>query len=132
MTGGDAFSTLDHLQTLSEERRDGKKARNIAYESILKGLVSNLKGTNKRLLLSAKCTGDWLSVCNTTVSGTVLSATEFRDFLCARYNVSPVNLQSHCDGCGTAFVVKNALILIIGVLVIARHNKICNELLYIS
>ena len=55
--------------------RDRKESQDVAYESRLKGLVSNLKGTDKRLLLCAKITGAWLSICGTTVSGTVLSAT---------------------------------------------------------
>ena len=80
MTGGGAFSNSDHLWTLSEEVREGKKYRDAAYESKVKDLVSNLKGTDKRLLIRAKSTGAWLSVCGTTVSGTVLSATEFRGF----------------------------------------------------
>ena len=58
----------------------------------------------------------------TKVSGTVLSATEFRDFLCTRYNVSPLNLQSHWDGCGTAFGATHVLICSTGGLVIA-HQK---------
>ena len=74
MTGGGKFSNVDHLWTLSEERRDGKEALDVAYESILKGLVSDLKGIDKRLLLHAKIKGTWLSVHGTTVSGTVLSA----------------------------------------------------------
>ena len=53
-------------------------------------------------------------------------------FLCTRYYVSPVNLQSHCDGCGTAFGVTYELSCSIGSLVIARHNEICDELLYLS
>ena len=53
-------------------------------------------------------------------------------FLCARYNVSPLNLQSHCDGCGTAFGVTHSLSCSIGGLVIARHNKIQENLLYLS
>ena len=131
-TGGGAFSNANHLRTLSEERCDGKKDRDVVYESRLKGLVSNLKGTDKRLLLRAKSTGAWPSVRGTKVSGTELSATDFWDFLCARYNVSPVNLQSHYAGCGTAFGVTHALSCIIGGLVIARHNKIRDELLYLS
>ena len=62
----------------------------------------------------------------------VLSATGFRDFLCAHYNVSPLNLHSHCDGCGTAFGVTHTLSCCIGSLVIARHNEIRDELLYLS
>ena len=56
MTGGGEFSNASHLHTLSEERRDRKEARDVAYESRLKGLVSDLKGTDNRLLLRAKIT----------------------------------------------------------------------------
>ena len=74
----------------------------------------------------------WLSVRGTTVSGRVLSATEFWDFLCACYNVYPLNLQSHCDRCGTASGMTHALICSKGRLFITRHNKICDKLLYLS
>ena len=80
VTGGGAFYYADHLRTLSEERRDGKKYRDAAYESKLKGLASDLRGTKKRLLLRAKGKGAWLSVQGTKFSGTVLFATEFRYF----------------------------------------------------
>ena len=131
VTGGGGFSNADHLRTLSQERRDGKESWEVAYESILKGLVSDLKGTDKRLLIRAKGTSEWLSVRGNTVSGTVLSATEFRDFLCACYNVSPVNLQSHCDRCVTAFGVTHALSCSIGGLVIVHHKIIRDKLLYL-
>ena len=80
MKGGGAFYNTDHLQNLSEERRDGNKDRESAYESKTKGLVSELKGTDKRLLLRAEIKGAWLSVRGNTVSVTVLYATEFRYF----------------------------------------------------
>ena len=57
VTGGGAFSNSDHLRTLSEEQRDGKKDRDVVHKSRLKGLVSDLKGNDKRLLLRAKSTG---------------------------------------------------------------------------
>ena len=73
--GGGAFSNAGHLQTLGEERRDGKKYWEAAYETKLQGLVRDLKGTSRRLILRAKSTGAWLSVRGTTFSGTVLSDT---------------------------------------------------------
>ena len=79
--GGGTFSNADLLWTLSEERHDGKKYRDVLYKSKLKGLVRNIKGTDKFLLLRTNITGAWPSVRGTSVSGTVVSATEFRDFL---------------------------------------------------
>ena len=73
--GRGGFFNTDHLRTLSEDLHDGKEDRDVEYESRLKGLVNDLKGTDKRLLLRAKSTGAWLSVRGTIVSGTVLSAT---------------------------------------------------------
>ena len=81
--GGGTFSNADHLWRLGEERRDGKKDWEVANKTKLKGLVQYLKGNNMRLLLQEKSTIDWMSVCGTTVSGTVLSSMKFRDFLCA-------------------------------------------------
>ena len=80
LMGGGAFSNANHFRTLSDEKHDGNKYWDVAHKSRLKGLVRDLKGTDKRLLLRAKSTGAWLSVHGTAVSGTVLSATEFRDF----------------------------------------------------
>ena len=80
VTGGGEFSNANHLRTLSDEQRDRKKDYDVTYESRLKGLVSDLKGNNKRLLLRTKITGAWLSIRSTTVLGTVLFATESRDF----------------------------------------------------
>ena len=75
MAKGGGFSNADHIRTLNKEQRDGMKDQDDVYESKLKGLVSDIKSTDKRLILRAKSTGACLSVCGTTVSGTVLSAT---------------------------------------------------------
>ena len=84
-------SNSDHLPTLGEERRDKQKYREVENETKLKVLFQYLKVTHSHLILQDKITGAWLSVRGTTVSGTVLSATEFRNYLCAYYNVSPLN-----------------------------------------
>ena len=57
VTGGGSFSNAEHIRTLSEEWRDGKKNQDTTYESKLKGLVSNLKGTDKQPILRSKITG---------------------------------------------------------------------------
>ena len=130
VTTGGELSNADPLQTLSEERRDRKKTRDVAYKSRLKGLSSNIKGNKNSLILRAKITGAWLSIRGTTVSGTVISATEFWDFKCARYNISPIKLQSHCDRCVTSFGVTHALNCSIGSLAIARKKIVNNSFIY--
>ena len=132
VTGGGEFSNANYLRTLGEERSDGKKYWEVANKTKLKGLVQDLKGTDRRLILQGKRTGACLSVRGTTVSGTLLSATEFRNFLCARYNVSPLNLQSYCFGYDTAFGLMHTLIFITCGLVITRHNKTRDKLQYLS
>ena len=64
--GGEEFYNYYHLRTLSKKRSDGKKAPEVAYKSRLNILVSDIKGTDKRLLIHPKITGTWLSVHGTT------------------------------------------------------------------
>ena len=62
VTGGGEFSHVNHLRTLSDERQDGKEAWDVAYEYRLKGLVINIQGTDKSIILRTISTGKWLSV----------------------------------------------------------------------
>ena len=102
-------------------------------DATLNGLVGDIRGTDWRLILHAKNTGACLNVRGNTVTDTVLLEMEFFDFLCARYNVTPSpNLQSHHNRFGAAFDVCHTLSCRKGGLVIARHNKVCDELLYLS
>ena len=57
-----------------------KKDQEAAYESRLKGLVNDIKGNDNRIFVRAKIRDAWLNIPGTTVSGTVLSTTEFRGF----------------------------------------------------
>ena len=57
VTGGRAWSNADHLRTLSEEQRDRKKDQDVAHKSRLMGLVRDIKGTYKCLILCATSTG---------------------------------------------------------------------------
>ena len=85
-----------------------------------------------RRILPEKSTGAWLSKRSTIVSGTLLYATEFRDFLCSCYNIFPLNLQIHWDVCGTAFGVKHSISCCKVGLVIARHNYFRDKIFYLS
>ena len=87
--GGGSFSNSDNLWKLGEERCDIQKYREVTNETKLNGLVQDLKGANRHLIIRAKITGACLSVRGTTVSGTVLFAMEFRYFLWVLQRFSP-------------------------------------------
>ena len=89
MTGGGDIPRANHLLELREERSGRQKNCDDINYSKIKGLVRDLDTTKRRLILHSKSIGVWLNVQGTTVTGTLLSATESCDFLCARYNVTP-------------------------------------------
>ena len=62
------------------ERRVRKKYRDAANDEKLQGIFSGQGALKKRLLLRAKHMGSWTSLQGTTVTGTVIDATEFSDF----------------------------------------------------
>ena len=74
------FSTADRIQAVKRGRRDGKKERDAVNDTKLYGIVSDQGTFEKRLFLHAKHTGAWMSIRVATVTGTVISATEFCDF----------------------------------------------------
>jgi hypothetical protein len=53
--------------------------------------------------------GAWLSVFPNLLNGTGLSADEWRDNICLRYNRSPLNMPAACNGCRAKMLVKHAL-----------------------
>ena len=93
MTGESEFSTADHLLALREDRHERQKIWDGANDAKLGGIVENLKAPDCHLILRIKHTGSWLTVQGTTVTGRLLAATDFWDFLCARYDVTPPNLK---------------------------------------
>ena len=64
-------------------------------------VVSDQGAFRKRLFLLPKHMyhGYWYSTCRKIIS----------QFLCARYNVNPLNLQNKSDGCMKTFLVRHAL-----------------------
>ena len=80
--GEGEFSTAYHMLDLRQERRDIQQIWDVANNAKLKGLVDDLEANDRRLILLTKNTGSWLIVRGTTVTGTLLAATDFCDFLC--------------------------------------------------
>ena len=131
VTGGSKFSNADRLLALREESRDGQENRDDFNDAKLRGLVRDIDSTDPHIILRTKVIGSWLNTQVNTVTGEVLAAMECHGFLCASYDVTPTNLHSKCDGCGTSFNVHPALICSKVGLVIACHNKVNDKLIYL-
>ena len=84
-----AFSNDNHLLALREKRPNGQKNWDGVKDAKIKKPSTDIDSTNCCLILRAKNTGAWMNVRGTTVTSTVFSSKEFRDFLCAHYNVTP-------------------------------------------
>ena len=78
--GESEYSAADCLLALREESRDGQKIQDDDNDAKLKVLVEYIKAPDRRLVLSTKNTGSCLTVRGSTVTDTVLGATEFLDF----------------------------------------------------
>ena len=66
--------------------------------------------------------GAWLSVFPNRLNGTGLSADEWRDNVRLRYNHSPQDMPTACDGCGARMTVEHALSCKTGGLVHILHD----------
>ena len=73
-----------------------------------------------------------MSIQYTTVTGTVLAATEFLYFYVLVTTLTPPNLQNKYDGCMQNFSVHHALIFPNGGLVIERHNEIREKIIHLK
>ena len=117
------------------KRRGGKgqeKNRDVVNDAKLQGIISNQDAFEKQLFLCAKHTGSWMSVQGTTETGTILAATEFRDFKCDNYNVNPPNLINKWYGCLQKFSDCHTLSCRNWGFVIARHNEIRDEIIHLA
>ena len=130
--GKGKFSNSGHLLSLREERRDRQKIRDDANSAKLNELSKYLDGTDCRLILRVKNTGACLNAWVNTVTGSLLVATEFCYFNAHIMMLTPPNLQSKYDGCATSFDVRHGLSCIKRGLIISRHNKVRDELLYLD
>ena len=66
------------------------------------------------------------------VTGKVLVATEFCDFLCTRYNINPPDLLKKSYSCSKFFSIRHGLSYSHIGIVIVSQDEVRDEILYIS
>ena len=104
---------------------------NIFLLSVLHFLLLEYLKTSRRCTLTnfiGTKTGAWLNTIPKSYNGTELSPSKFRDHLHMQYYCAPLDLNTHCDGCGEKFTVQHVLACKVGGLVTMQQNKVKEEL----
>lgn len=122
------FSTVSHQTLVLAVRSELRTRNHERHKSTLQSIVRNMSPSKQRTILRGGKTGQWLSVMPTLISGTLLSAQEFRDSLHLRYARTPPGFPLLCDGCGSSFFISHGLECKEGGLVLLCHNEIRDEL----
>ncbi|KAL7528055.1 LOW QUALITY PROTEIN: hypothetical protein ACHAXR_003653 [Thalassiosira sp. AJA248-18] len=76
--------------------------------------------------------GVWITIIPSRLNGTGLSADECQDSWRLRYNLAPLEMPQHCDGCSARMTVKYALSCTVGGLVHIRHDDVADEFQHLS
>ena len=83
------FPTVKHIRLFKGDRHE-KKNRDTVNDAKLQGTVRDQGAFKKILLQRAKHKGAWMSVRDTMVNGTVLSATQLCDFYVLVTTLNPL------------------------------------------
>ena len=113
----------------AQERKSWRtKIWDDANDAKFKGLVGDLEGPDRRLILRAKNIS-WMTVQGTMITDIVLAATEFSDFLCPSYDFTPPNLKKKRQ---LRSVLLHGISCSDRGLIITRHKKVHDELLCLA
>jgi hypothetical protein len=122
------FQHADHLSVRRATIQQLRSREKTKHDQELATLLADIRCHTHRHIETGKETGAWLLVLPSTISGTELSAQEFRDKLLICYAHQPLDLPETYDGCGHTNSVGHVLDCKTGGLIIQRHNEIANEL----
>ena len=115
---------MTHKMVMKEARAHTAEVDTTEACTRLEELCAGVPPEQERKLRRGTLTGQFLTVMPSEVSGTTLSAEEFRVGILLRLGMTPKGLPSLCDGCGAPFTVEHAHRCKKGGLVTSRHNEI--------
>ena len=99
---------MTHKMVMKEARVCTAEVATTEAGTRLEELCAGVTPEQERKLRRGTLTGQFLTVMPSEVSGTTLSADEFRVGMLLRLGMTPRAPPSHCDGCGGPFTVEHA------------------------
>jgi hypothetical protein len=107
--GVEAFSSTKHTSIMNAGKAETVARYLSDSEAKLSCDLEKVSGRQNRTIQQGEQIGVWLFVLPSTISGTKLSAQEFRDAIHMRYGITPPDLPETCDGCDARFSLQHAL-----------------------
>ena len=99
---------MTHKLVMKEARAHTAGVEKTEAGAWLEELCAGVTPEQERKLRRGTLTGQFLTVMPSEVSGTTLSADEFRVGILLRLGMTPRAPPSHCDMCGDPFTVEHA------------------------
>ena len=126
MKGKGDFSVYDHLQQMTQAKKEMNREIKGFQEDKLTSILTSLSEGKKRAIQRAVCgkTSTWLTGLPVSHYHFDLSPSEFRDALAIRYHQPLSKVPADCDGCGAEFTLQHALDCRKGGLIIQWHNEV--------
>ena len=126
MVEGKPFEIRNHNSFVTAACQEARATRLEREQEYLELWAEGNPAELRRMRRAGK-TGVYLTAFPNRDNGTVLSADEFRDNARLRYNLAPLDMPQHCDGCSSKMTVEHALSCRVGGLVHIRHDDVADE-----
>ncbi|KAL7525289.1 hypothetical protein ACHAXR_000939, partial [Thalassiosira sp. AJA248-18] len=125
-----AFDFRTHRERAEYYLQRARKQRLEREQDFLDGRAEGASDVKRRDLCN--CSNGawawaWVRIIPSRLNGTNLSADECRDNWRLRYNLAPLDMPQHYDGCSARMTVEHALSCKVGGLVHIRHNDVADE-----
>ena len=121
------FDQTAHSSKVEEAKTSARNLRALRDGAVMDRRARGRPAVKRRTQKALEGTGRFLTALPHILNGTILSADEWRDNARLLFNLEPLDLPQHCDGCGARFTVDHALSCKKGGLVHVRHEDVASE-----
>ncbi len=126
------FDGMRHRGHIADAVEHARKVKALAENNFLEKRGRGKPAEKRRWRKAERGTGSFLSAIPNKLNGTCLSAEQWRDGVRILFNLEPLDMPQHCDGCGAKMTVDHAASCKKGGLVHIRHDDLGSEIRHLA